>query len=133
MTKKIVPNKYMSTYSLQDAGFLNEVNMYINRMGWGDFMLMQSPSYVRPTCEFLSSFNFDEYALLLKFHLGNMEHQLGLFELNDVFHFPKNQDANIKYDRDTFWRELTGERRVIYEARLAKESRIRSPTFEIFA
>ena len=98
--------------------------MYINRMGWDNFMLIQSPSYVRPTCEFLSSFNFDEHALLLKFRLGNMEHQLGLFELNDVFHFPKNQDANVEYDRDAFWRELTGERRVMYEARSAKESRI---------
>ena len=101
-------------------------------IGWvgGDFVLMQSPSYVRPTCEFLSSFNFYEHAILLKFHLGNMEHQLGLFELNDVFHFPKNQDANVEYDRDAFWRELTGERRVIYEARSAKESRIRLPSLK---
>ena len=130
MNRKIVPNKYISTYSLQSTGLLDEVNMYINRIGWGDFVLMQSPSYVRPTCEFLSSFNFDEHALLLKFCLGNMEHQLGLFELNDVFHFPKNQDANVEYDRDAFWRELTGERRVIYEARSAKESRIRSPSLK---
>ena len=104
--------------------------MYINRMGWGDFMLMQSPSFVRPTCEFFSSFNFDEHALLLKFCLGNMEYQLGLFELNDVFHFPKNQNANVEYDRDAFWRELTGERRVMYEARSAKESRIQSPSLK---
>ena len=40
MTRKIVPNKYMNTYSLQDAGLLDEVNIYINRMGWGDFMLI---------------------------------------------------------------------------------------------
>ena len=73
MNRKIMPNKYISTYSLQSVGLLDEVNMYINRMGWGDFVLMQSPSYVRPTCEFLSSFNFDEHALLLKFRLGNME------------------------------------------------------------
>ena len=67
MNRKIVPNKYISTYSLQSTGLLDEVNMYINRMGLGDFVLMQSPFYVRPTCEFLSSFNFDEHALLLKF------------------------------------------------------------------
>ena len=40
MTRKIVPNKYMSTYSLQSAGLLDEVNMYVNRMGWGDFVLI---------------------------------------------------------------------------------------------
>ena len=40
MTRKIVPNKYMSTYSLQDASLLDEVNMYVNRMGWDDFVLM---------------------------------------------------------------------------------------------
>ena len=71
-------------------------------------MLMQSPTYIRPTCEFLSTFSFDEHALLLKFYLGNVKHQLGLFELSDVFHFSKNQDANIEYDRDAFWREITG-------------------------
>ena len=74
MTRKVVPNKYINTYSLQDASLLDEVNMYINRMGWGDFVLMQSPTYARPTCEFLSSFRFDEHALLLKFRLGNIEH-----------------------------------------------------------
>ena len=31
--RKIIPNKYMNTYSLQDDGLLDEVNMYINRMG----------------------------------------------------------------------------------------------------
>ena len=34
MTRKIVLNKYMSTYSLQDAGLLDEVNIDVNRMGW---------------------------------------------------------------------------------------------------
>ena len=29
MNRKIVPNKYISTYSLQSAGLLDEVNMYI--------------------------------------------------------------------------------------------------------
>ena len=59
-----------------------------------------------------------------------MEHQLGLFELNDVFHFPKNKYANVEYDRDAFWRELIGERRVMYKASSAKESRIRSPSLK---
>ena len=102
MAKKNVPNKYMNTYSLQVAGLLNEVNMYNKRMGWGDFVLMKSLTYVRPTCEFLSTFSFDEHTLLIKFNLGNVEHQLGLFKLNDVFHFPKNQDTNVEYDRYAF-------------------------------
>ena len=59
-----------------------------------------------------------------------MEHQLGFFELNDVFYFFKNQDANVEYDRDTFWREFTGQKRVSYEARSAKESRIRLPSLK---
>ena len=65
---------------------------------------------------------------MLKFHLGNEDHQLGFFKLNDVFHFPKNQDTNIAYDRDEFWREITGQRGVFYEAMSMKESRIRLPT-----
>ena len=44
----------------------------------------------------------------------------------DVFHFPKNQNANVAYDRHEFWRELTGKMGVFYEPRLAKQSRIQS-------
>ena len=32
--KKIVPNKYVSVTSLTEIGLLDEVNLYINRMGW---------------------------------------------------------------------------------------------------
>ena len=56
---------------------------------------------MRPTCESLSTFYFDEQYLLLTFRLGNEEHNLGLFELNNVF-FPKDQDANVEYDKHDF-------------------------------
>ena len=62
------------------------------------------------TCEFLSSFQFDESEAMLSFRLGNQNHSMGLFELNDVFQFPKDQDANVNFDRDEFWREIIGQR-----------------------
>lgn len=130
MSRKIVPNRYLSATSLIEVGLLEDINLYINRMGWNNFILMQNPSYAIPTCEFLSSFEFNDLSLMLNFRLGNEEHSLGLFELNDVFHFPKNQDANAVYDRHKFWRELTRERGVFYEPRLAKESRIQSPALK---
>ena len=77
-------------------------------MGWEAFIMMKHPTYVVPTYEFLSSFKFDENDGILNFRLGNQDHTIGLFELNDVFHFPKDQDANVDYDRDVFWREITG-------------------------
>ena len=90
MNKKIVPNKYASASSLSEIGLLDKVMINVNRMGWGDFVMMQSPTYTKPTCEFLSIFSYDEQTLMLKFQLGNEEHNLGLFDLNDVFHFPMN-------------------------------------------
>ena len=62
-----------------------------------------------PTCEFLSSYEFDEHQAMLNFRLGNQYHSIGLFELNDVFHFPKDQDANIDFNRDAFWGEITNQ------------------------
>ena len=79
-----------------------------------------------PACEFLSSFEFDENEALLNFRLGNQDHTIGLFELNDVFHFPKNQDADIDFDRDDFWSEINSQRAIFYQPRLAKDSKIRS-------
>ena len=90
MSRSFAPMKYISASSLQRVGLLNEVNMYISRMGWEAFMMKQYPTYVVPTCEFLSSFEFDKNKVLLNFRLGNQDHTIGLFELNDVFHFPKD-------------------------------------------
>ena len=100
--------------------------MYVSRMGWEDFMIMKHPTYIVPTCEFLSSFEFDENDGILNFRLSNQYNTIGLSKLNDIFHFPKDQDANVDYDRDVFWREITGRRHVLYQPRLAKESNIHS-------
>ena len=109
MSRQFAPMKYLSPSSLQRAGLLNEVNMYVSRMGWEAFVMMKHPTYVVPTCEFLSSFEFNVDEGMLNFRLGNQDHSIGLFELNDVFHFPKDQEANIEYDRDEFWGEITGQ------------------------
>ena len=91
--------KYLSASALQRLGLLDEVNMYAARMGWEAFIMMKHPTYIVPTCEFLSSFEFDENDGMLNFRLGNQDHIIGLFELNDAFHFLKDQDANTNYDR----------------------------------
>ena len=70
------------------------------------------PTYIMPTCEFLSSFEYDEHDGILNFRLGNQDYTIGLFELNDVFHFPKDQDENVDYDRNEFWMEITSQRHV---------------------
>ena len=111
LSRKIVSNKYVSTSSLRAIGLLDEVQMYLFRMGWEAFILLQYLTYVKPTCEFLSSFYFDEQSLMMTFWLGNEEHSMDLFELNDVFHFPVDQDAMVEYDRHAFWNELTGRRK----------------------
>ena len=64
--------------------------------------MMKHLTYIVPTCEFLSSFEFDENDGILNFKLGNQDHTISLFELNDVFYFLKDQDANVNFDRDLF-------------------------------
>ena len=65
-------------------GLLDEVNMYVSRMGWEAFIMMKHPTYIVPTCEFLSSFEFDENDGILNFRLGNQDHNIGLFELDSM-------------------------------------------------
>ena len=92
----------------------------------GSFYNDKTSYILAPICEFLSSFEFDENNGMLNFRSGNQDHTIGLFELNDVFHFSKDQDENINYDRNEFWREITSQRNVFYQPRLAKESNIHS-------
>ena len=68
--RKIMPNRYVSATSLTEIGLLDEINFYINRMGWNDFIMMQNPSYTSPTYEFLSSFNFNDCTLMTHFSFG---------------------------------------------------------------
>lgn len=46
--------------------------------------------------------------------------------MNDVFEFPQNQEANIVFDKNEFWRELSSDRHATYEARSYRESKIHS-------
>ena len=98
----------MSKSALREVGLFEEVNIYIERMGQEAWVLLQHPAYVQPTCEFLSSFDFDEHTSLMTFRLGNVNHTIGLFELNDAYNFPPNESAMVEFDRDEFWKEITG-------------------------
>ena len=69
-----MPNRYVSATTLIEIGLLYEINLYVNRMGWNDFIIMQNPSYAIPTCEFLSSFNFNDHTLMLTFIWENEIH-----------------------------------------------------------
>ena len=100
--------------------------MYIARVGWEAFVMMQYPTYVVSTCEFLSSLEFNEHQAMLNFRLGNQDHSIGLFMLNDVFHFLKDQDANVDFNKDAFWREITNQPHAHYQPRVAKDSNISS-------
>ena len=39
MSRSFAPMKYISTSSLQSTRLLNDVNMYISRMGWEAFVM----------------------------------------------------------------------------------------------
>ena len=88
--------------------------------------MREYPTYLRPTCEFLSSYELDERARFISFRLRNRDFKLELFKLNYVFEFPKDHEANVQFNTNEIWRELTGDQHVIYEARTCRESKIHS-------
>ena len=53
----------------------------------------------------------------LSFRLGNENFTIGVFELNVAFHFSKGEKAQIKYDRNKFWRNTMGKRGMFYRVR----------------
>ena len=40
LSRKIMPNKHISASSLREIGLLDEVNMYLSRLGWEAFVLL---------------------------------------------------------------------------------------------
>ena len=72
--------------------------MYVSRMGCQDFMMMKHPTYVVPTCEFLSSFEFDENDGILNFRLGNQDHTIGLLVLSIANYLGFDID-NMPFDK----------------------------------
>ena len=84
------------------VGLFNKVCMYLRRMGWEQFMLKTYPTYARVTCEFFSSFKFNEQANKLLFRLDNAAFGLDLFEVNNVLGFPSGHPANIEFNKDEF-------------------------------
>ena len=126
LRRKILPNRYPHKEALILVGLYDEVSTLLNKIGWENYMNRAYPTYLKPTCEFLSSYALDEKAKSFTFRLGNRDFQLNLFELNDVLEFPKGHEANIQFDKNEFWRELSGDRRAIYEARTCRESKMRS-------
>ena len=92
----------MSKPNLEMVRLFEEVCMYLRRMGWEQFMIETHPTYARVTCEFLSSFKFDEQANKLFFRLGNKTFGLGFFELNKILSFPNGHPASIEFNRDGF-------------------------------
>ena len=70
-------------------------------------MMKTYPTYARVTCEFLSSFKFDEETTKLSFRLGNRNFDMCIFELNKVLDFPSGYPAHIEFDRNEFQKEIT--------------------------
>ena len=87
-------------------------------------MMRAYPTYLRPTCKFLSSFHLNERTRFINFRHSNRDFKLELFKLNDVFEFSKGYEAHIQFDKNEFWRELTGDRHATYKARTCKESKM---------
>ena len=126
MRRKIIPNRYPHQGALTLIGLFDEVSTLLKKLGWENYMTRAYPTYLKPTCEFLSSFKLDEKAKSFTFRLGNRDFKLKLFKLNDVLEFLKGHKANIQFDKNEFWRELSGDKRAIYEARTCRESKMHS-------
>ena len=53
--------------------------------------MMKLTTYIVPTCEFLSSFEFDENDGMLNFRLGNQDHTISSLNLIMLFISPKTK------------------------------------------
>ena len=86
-------------------------------------MMIAYPTYLRLTCEFLSSYELDERDRFVTFRVWSQDFTVELSKLNDVFKFPKGHDAHIIFVKNEFLRELMGDWHAIYEARTCRESK----------
>ena len=84
----IIPNSYIDEEALKRVGLSEEVDFYIKRLGWEEWVLHKFPSYEVIIYEFLSLFEFHNATNKMSFRLGNEDFFMSIWEIKRALNMP---------------------------------------------
>ena len=73
---------------MKGVGLWDEVDFYIKRLGWEEWVMQKFPSYEVIIYEFLSLFEFNSSTNKMKFRLGNEDFEMSIWEIKRALHMP---------------------------------------------
>lgn len=125
----INPTRFPHDGTMARLNMKQDIISLFKNIGLQHFITCSWPTYERLTLEFLSSLNANdlEHGNMIQFRMHNMEFQLSLDELSDIYQFPKGglRKHHQDFKANTFWPEITGERAL--NIKFAKSTAIQNP------
>ena len=92
---------------MKGVGLWDEVDFYIKRLGWEEWVMQKFPSYEVIIYEFLSLFEFNSSTNKMKFRLGNEDFEMSIWEIKRALNMPIMFSQFPSYNKSAFWKQLT--------------------------
>ena len=129
--REVVPSKFFDPFSVHNLGLRDDVNTYIQNIGWNNFAGMVLPTFKPITHEILSTIRSTYHPhqagdpTCIFFRCLGEDRQLTMNEFNENFRFP---NVGLTWYPSEFsptlaWRQLTDQYE--YNPRVSKASHIR--------
>lgn len=137
--RKITPTRYLCSDTIAQLGLSEELNRMFHVLGMLEFVHCKAPTFECITLEFFITIEFKlknewtgttmYYGGTMHFRLYNVDHELTVEKLGDIFRLPLYGLGVVpdSFDAKTFWLAITG--RTDYVAKGAKASGIQNPYF----
>lgn len=102
-SRQVVPNSYVDEEALRHVGLWEEVQSYITKLGWDEWVLQKFPSYEVLIYEFLSLFEFNNETNTMSFRLGNENFEMSIWEIKRALKMPIMYHQFPTFDKNSFW------------------------------
>ena len=120
--RNTLATRYPDNTTLRDLGLIDNVNLMLSNLGMSYFCSLISPTYIRLTYEFLSSFRYatpvggSRTTNTIYFRMFNRDYTFSQDHMANIFSFPHGDEyiyqAPLESEWESnaldFWRQLTG-------------------------
>ncbi|KAI5428537.1 hypothetical protein KIW84_033501 [Lathyrus oleraceus] len=141
--RDVLATRYPDNAALRDLGLSDNVHWMLNNLGMSHFLTLTSPTYIRLTYEFLSSFRYTtpiggfRTTDIVHFRMFNRSYAINQDQLADLLLFPRGDEFACQHTLERewesntldFWQQLMGKTTTDWEG--LKATAIQNPTIHM--
>ena len=130
--REVIPSKFFDPFTVHHLGLRDDVNTFVQNVGWTDFAGMELPTFKFITYEILSTLRSTYHPhqagnpICIFFHCLGEDRQLTMQEFNDIFGFANDGITwyTSNFEPSVAWYQLTGHD--VYNPRHSKSTKLRN-------